>query len=237
MGIRPENFNKILKIFTIKNLKVTGIYTHLCVADSEKENDKTFTERQIKSFDKVLSCLKLQGIKLPKTHIQSSYGVLRGLENSYDYARVGISLYGMLSNSCDTEKWGIALKPVLSVKARVAMTGPLYAGEAAGYGLTYTASRDMQIAVITIGYADGIPRSLSNVGYVLINGEKAPIIGRVCMDSLTVDVTGIENVKSGDIAVVIGKSGEELITAGDIAEQSGTITNEILSRLGGRLER
>ncbi|MCL2718299.1 MAG: serine racemase VanT catalytic subunit [Lachnospiraceae bacterium] len=241
MGERSENIDKILAVLADKNLSVTGIYTHLCVADSEKASDIAYTEKQIESFNEVLLSIREQGIKLPKTHVQSSYGVLRGFDNSYDYARVGISLYGMLSNSCDTEKWGSGLKPVLSVKARVAMTGPLYAGEAAGYGLKFTALRDMKIATITIGYGDGIPRLLSDCnqsdGHVLINGSKAPVIGRICMDSLTVDVTDIKDVKSGDVAFIIGKSGEAEITAGDIAVQTGTITNEILSRLGARLEK
>lgn len=130
------------------------------------------------------------------------------------------------------------LYPVLSVKARVALTKELYAGESAGYGLQYVAESNRRIAVLSIGYADGIPRSLSyGHGKVLINKNEAPIVGYICMDQMLVDITNIPNVNSGDIAIIIGKSGQYEITAYDLAEASGTITNEVLSRLGNRLSR
>lgn len=132
----------------------------------------------------------------------------------------------------------VKLSPILSLKTRVAAIKDLFKGEAVGYGLQYTAEQDKKIAVLTIGYADGLPRSLSGgIGKVLINGSEAPIIGRICMDQTLVDITDIPNVKQGDIAVVIGKSGKSEITVYDIAEQAGTITNEVLSHLGNRLER
>ncbi|MHB1296874.1 MAG: alanine racemase C-terminal domain-containing protein [Anaerolineae bacterium] len=127
---------------------------------------------------------------------------------------------------------------MLSLKARVNTVKTVFAGEFVGYGFTFTAPKDMKIAVLTIGYADGLPRGLScGVGHVLINGHRASIVGRVCMDQTIVDVTDIETVERGDIAVVIGKSGEAEITACDIATQVGTISNEILGRLGIRLNR
>ena len=114
----------------------------------------------------------------------------------------------------------------------------LYQGEAAGYGLAYTANHDMQIATISIGYADGLPRELSHgKGSVLIDGYRAPIIGRICMDQTIVDVSNIPHVNTGDVAVIIGKSGAKENTAGQLAAQCNTITNELLSRLGTRLER
>jgi serine/alanine racemase len=120
----------------------------------------------------------------------------------------------------------------------VTLVKDLFAGEFAGYGLMHVATRDSKIAVVSIGYADGLPRALScGVGNVLINGSVAPIIGRICMDQTIVDVTGIPNVSPGDVAVLIGKSGDEEIAACDLAEQTDTISNEILSRLGKRLER
>jgi len=237
-GERSENIDNIIRIFNYGNLIITGIYTHLCVADSDNEADDNFSRLQTTRFNEVLLSLKEQGVKLPAAHVHSSYGVLRNLENPYDCTRVGISLYGMLSNKEDSEKWGTGLQPVLSLKARVGSVKTLYEGEPAGYGLTFTASRDMRIAIITIGYADGLPRELScGNGFVLINGKKAPIIGRVCMDSITVDITDIENVKSGDIAILIGKTDDFEITACDIAKMTNTISNEILSRLGARLNR
>lgn len=116
----------------------------------------------------------------------------------------------------------------MSIKARLAAVKKLFEDEAAGYGLQYTAEQDSKIAILTIGYADGLPRSLSCcAGSVLINGSEAPIIGRICMDLTLVEITDISNVMQGDIAVIVGKSGEHEITVYDIAEQEGTITNEI----------
>ena len=124
------------------------------------------------------------------------------------------------------------------MKARVALVKDLYAGETAGYGLGYMAESNRKIAVLSIGYADGIPRDLScGKGRVLIAGSEAPIIGLICMDQMLVDVTDIPDAAAGDTAVLIGASGSRQITAFDLAEQAGTITNEILSRLGRRLER
>lgn len=166
------------------------------------------------------------------------HGIQNKAELAADYVRPGIALYGILSSQADSSAWRGFLRPVLSLKARVSSVRPLYAGEATGYGAAYTAKKDMKIATISIGYADGLPRALSHGrGRVLINGYKAPILGRICMDQTIVDVSQIPHVQAGDIAVIIGKSGSLENTADALASQSGTITNELLSRLGGRLER
>lgn len=168
----------------------------------------------------------------------ASYGVLNYPQLAGDYARVGIALYGVLSTAEDTAKWQKELKPVLSLKTRIAAVKTLYRGESAGYGIQFTAASDMRIAVLAIGYADGLPRALSsNVGSVLIRGYHAPVIGRTCMDQTIVDVSGIAEVKAGEEAVLIGRSGDLKISVCDIVKQAGTITNEILSRMGARLER
>ena len=179
-----------------------------------------------------------RGLNCGKIHLLSSDGLLQYPELAGDYARVGIALYGVLSQGADMESCRIDLRPVLSVKARVALVKDLYAGETAGYGLGYIAESNRKIAVLSIGYADGIPRDLScGKGRVLIAGSEAPIIGLICMDQLLVDVTDIPDAAAGDTAVLIGTSGSRQITACDLAEQTGTITNEILSRLGNRLNR
>lgn len=155
-----------------------------------------------------------------------------------DYVRPGIVLYGMLSSRPDSDVWREFVRPVLSLKARITSIRMLYAGEAAGYGLAFTAEQDMRIATIAIGYADGLPRELSNgKGGVLIDGCRAPIIGRICMDQTIVDVSHIPHIRPGDVAVIIGKSGTQEITADALAQQCGTIANETLTRLGARLER
>ena len=215
-----------------------GIFTHLCADDVLQEREREFTLKQARAFYRLVEGLRSRGCVCPKIHLQSSYSVLNYPELFGDYARVGIALYGVLSTKKDTEKWKGVLKPVLSLKARVAAVKPLHEGEAVGYGLQFTAERQMRIAILSIGYADGLPRALSNgVGHALIRGVKAPILGRMCMDQTIVDVSRVPRVQAGDEAVLIGNSGREEITAADLADQAGTISNEILSRLGARLER
>jgi alanine racemase len=238
LGERSENVDNLCSIFEMKNLIVDGLFSHLSADDRLMPKDKAFTEAQVAAFHQTIRALKQHGITCPKTHLLASYGVINYPELAGDYARVGIALYGVLSTHEDTAVWNGSLQPVLSLKARVATVKSLYADESAGYGIGFTAEHDMKIASIAIGYADGLPRALSNgVGSVLINGCKAPIIGRICMDQTIVDISNIQDVKAGDIAVMIGCSNCERISAGDLAEQTGSITNEVLSRLGSRLER
>lgn len=238
LGERSENLEEICGMFECENLIIEGMFTHLCSSDSKAEDDVKYTRAQAAEFQKVISELRRRGYSCGKTHLLASSGLISYPELGGDYARTGIALYGVLSSRGGLQDCPVKLHPVLSIKARVALTKDLHEGEAAGYGLQYTADSDRKIAVLTVGYADGIPRALScGNGNVLLNGRKAPIIGRICMDQMLADITEIPDVRSGDIAVIIGKSGEKEITAYDLAEESGTITNELLSRLGSRLER
>ena len=185
----------------------------------------------------MLEYLKGKGIHPGKTHIQSSYGVLNYPELRCDYARIGIAMYGVLSN-LDSVKTPVDLRPVLTVKSKVISIRQIKAGEAVGYGRAYVATKDACVAVVAIGYADGIPRELScGKGVVLVHGEEAQIIGRICMDQMMIDITGIRRVQIGDVVTVIGSDMEEDISAEKVAIESDTITNELLSRLGERLER
>lgn len=235
LGIRCEDTEQIAAIYEIRNLVVDGIYTHLSACDSDGPESRSFTESQIAAFFQVIEVLKAKGCPCRGLHLLSSYGILNYPDAAADYVRPGIALYGLLSRDEDNNP---SLRPVLSLKAQVSSLRTLHSGESAGYGLSFTADRDMKLAVLSIGYADGLPRALSDGnGRVLINGYSAPVIGRVCMDQTLVDVSRIPKVAQGDTAVLIGRSGMQEITAGELAERCGTITNEILSRLGGRLER
>ena len=180
--------------------------------------------------------LAQRGIPRPKVHLLASHGLLNYPDLGGDYARVGIALYGLLSTEGDLNRAAPDLRPVLSLHARVAAVRELAPGQAAGYGLAFVAQRPTKVAVLTIGYGDGLPRTLPE-GEVLLHGRRAPMVGRMCMDQLLVDVTDLPTVAPGDEAVLLGASGQEAITAYDLARQSGTITNEILSRLGNRLPR
>lgn len=233
LGFDCDEISKIADVFSMKNISVKGIYTHLCAADSFSQDDVIFTENQISKFYNVLEILKAAGIKIPKTHIQSSYGLLNYPDIECDYVRAGVSLYGVLSKPNDDTRLKPDLKPVLSLKSRVVLVRDVKAGDTVGYGRAFTAEKDSKIAIISIGYADGLPRSLScgNTG-VMINGGKARIVGRICMDQTAVDVTDIDNVKVGTTVTVIGDG----ISAEAAAEDSGSITNELLSRLGRRLK-
>lgn len=235
LGERCENMEQICQIFEIDNLIIDGIMTHLSADEKASGREKEFTDHQAAEFYHVISELEKRGISCPPIHMQASYGILNYPELAGDYARVGIALYGVLSTLSDTLLWKESLSPVLSLKTRVALVKEIFAGESAGYGLEFTAEYTMRIAVLTIGYADGLPRSLSNGrGAVLIHGKKASIIGNICMDQTLVDISDIADVQAGDTAIVIGRSGMQEITVCDLADRAGTITNEILSRLGQR---
>ena len=237
LGIPYDRPDLIEKVWALPGLRVTGMFSHLCVSDRRTDAAEKYTQEQIQRFGVVRDYLHKNGIRGFRCHIQGSYDLLNYPEYSYDLSRPGIAIYGCLSSADDRVRAAVSLKPVLSLKARVASVKELPAGESAGYGLTYTADNTRRIAIVSAGYADGIPRSLSNCGEALVKGRKVPIIGRICMDQLTLDVTDVPEILPGDGAVFIGRSGKYRLTAEDMAEKAGTITNEILSRLGSRLHR
>lgn len=240
LGIRCEDVEHIAAVYQMKNLLVDGIFTHLSACDSAAPDCHAFTESQILAFRQVVKALSQEGVSCKGIHLLSSYGMLNYPGAAESYVRPGIALYGLFSTEADTRNLHeiCPLEPVLSLKARVASVRTLYAGESVGYGLAFTADHDMQIAVLSIGYADGLPRELScGNGSVLIGGQRAPIVGRICMDQTLIDVSQLSDVKQGDTAVLIGVSGSEQITAGELAGKCHTIANELLSRLGNRLER
>lgn len=236
LGVSFQYLNEILDIFSLSRLNVTGMFTHLCAADSKQADDVAFTHSQIRNFFILTEKLKQHGIRIP-VHIQSSYGILNYPGLPCQYARPGIILYGCYSDTAIDLVQRPALQPVLSLHSPIASVRRINSGETVGYGRTYQAAAPRRIAVLPMGYADGYPRSLSNKGHVLIHGCKAPVAGRICMDQMTVDVTDIPDVSPGDIATLIGKDGSEEIRAEEVAVLAGTITNELLSRLGSRLNR
>ena len=238
LGERCGDLAKIQRIFDCEFLRVTGVYSHLYEDNLALPSDRAAAFQQRGDLYRTVDRLKRAGRVIPKVHILASGGLLHCPELGGDYARVGIALYGQLPAFGEWRRAGSELEPVLSLKARIALVRDAAPGEGVGYGHEFRAKRNSKIAVALIGYGDGIPYRLSNgVGAALVLGRRAPVAGRVCMDQTLLDVTGIPRVKAGDTAVFIGKSGAEEITAGDIAERIGTIPNELLSRLGGRLER
>lgn len=234
IGIAADDFDAIEEVFAMKHLRVRGMYTHLCCADSKKEEDIDFTRGQIEKFFAVTEHLKKKGIPLPKIHIQGTFGLLNFPDVKCDYARMGIALYGVLSTPNDRCETDIDLRPALSLKARVIHIEDVKKGESVSYGRTFVAERDSRIALLAVGYGDGFPRALSGgKSPVIIEGRTAPIVGRICMDQLAVDVTDIDGVGIRSVATLVG--GEGKISAPAVADSMGSISNELFSRLGGRL--
>jgi len=237
LGVEPSNFEEIESIFRCKNLRIEGVATHFASSDSRSQGDVDFTNLQTERFSALVGALKGKGHDVGKLHTQASYGFLNYPGIECDYARLGIALYGVLSEDGETVAKP-SLRPVMSVRAYVAQVRDVGAGESVSYGRTYWTERPTRLATVSIGYADGVPRAMSGKGgFCAVHGRRAPIVGRICMDLMMIDVTGIDSVKAGDVVTVIGRDGGETIRCEDFAAASGTITNEVLSRLGGRLPK
>ena len=234
IGESYKNIDKLIEIYQMKNLEILGTYSHLCVSDSLKEDDKLFTNKQITNFFETIKTLQNLGYDTGKIHIQASYGILNYPELNCDYVRPGIIMYGVYSDEYENTKTKVNLKPVLSLKARITSIKEITQGESVSYGRIFKADKTMKIATVGIGYADGYPRNLSGKNAkVLVNGNYVNIIGRICMDQLVIDVSNLTKIEDGDIVTLIGE--EKQIKAEVVAQNSGTITNELLSRLGKRL--
>lgn len=234
LGIPSKDVAKIKKIFSMDNISVCGMYTHLCCPESREAEDIAFTRGQIADFYRLRDVLQRSGVNIPKIHIQSSYGLLNYPELCCDYVRAGIALYGAVTafDSCGA----VDFCPVLSLKSRIVLIRSVGKGESIGYGRNFRTVRESRIAILPVGYGDGYPRNLSGgKSSVLINGYKAPVIGRICMDQLAVDVTDIKGVSVGNIVTLIGKEGDEEISAAKVADCAGSISNELLCRMGARL--
>lgn len=233
-GDKPSECERIIRKFA-NVLDINGIFTHLCVADSSDESDKEFTKNQIDKFDTVAELLK--DMKLPYIHCCNSAGGIKYLDHckSNSIVRLGIVMYGLKPDIANTLPEGI--KSPLSWKSVVSMVKYVNAGEYLGYGRTYRVDKLMKVATVTTGYADGLNRHLSNNGFVLLHGQRAPILGRICMDQTLVDVTHIPNVKMGDKATILGVDGDIEYNADDMAQDLGTIGYEVLCNISKRVQR
>lgn len=237
LGERSDHIQELASIFACEKLQILGTFSHLCVADSQKMEDILFTKLQISAFFKTIEQLKEQGLNPGKLHLQSSYGVLNYPDLPLDYARFGIAMYGCYSTPDPDLMNRLPLRPVLSLHARISVIKDLKAGETVSYGRNFRAEAPMRIAAVTIGYADGLPRSLSNQQIpVLLHGRKTHIIGNICMDQLLIDITQIPTARPGDIVTLLGTDGPHTLRPEPLAEAAGTITNELLSRLNLREE-
>lgn len=228
-----ESVEAIHRISQMKNVCMEGIFTHFAKAD---EADKSFTQKQIQEFMWITQELKKKNVEFQYEHCANSAAIIDVPDANFDLVRAGISTYGLYPSE-DVHKDNVVLKPALALKSHVAFVKEIDAGTPISYGGTFVSERPMKIATIPVGYADGYPRNLSNVGYVLIRGKKAPIVGRVCMDQFMVDVTDIDGVSFGDNVTLIGKDGNETITVEDLGELSGRFNYEFVCDLGKRIPR
>ncbi len=217
----------------LPNLQITGAFMHFCVADSKKISDIEYTNQQYSLFCRAVSTLRDNfGIRLETIHCCNSAGTFAWKSFHLGMVRPGIILYGN-QPSDDVTLDGI--RPAMTLKARVALVKTIDAGDSLSYGRTFTSEKPMKIATITAGYADGYQRTMSNRGVFSINGKPAPIVGRVCMDQIMVDVSDIDNVKSGDTAILFGADAAD--SADKIAHETGTISYEILCNISRRVPR
>lgn len=233
IGVWHKNSLTFLKrISQIKGIRLEGLASHFAAADDQ---DSTFTDRQLNDFLKVSDEVGEMGIDIPLHHIANSAALIHNRETHLDMVRPGIMLYGVYPDP--RSRALIDLKPVLSLKTRIAYLKTVEPGRTISYGLTYLVKKKTRVATLPIGYGDGFSRAHSSRGEVLIRGQRAPIIGIVTMDQIMVDVGNIDGVAVGDEAVLIGEQGAERITAEEAAEKIGTISYEVLAQLGKRVSR
>lgn len=236
IGIRPdkEGLEFVKKLLKTEGLEAEGILTHFARAD---ETDKTSVLRQLSVFKDFIDEIETEtGYRIPVRHCDNSAGIIELPEGNMDVARAGIILYGLWPSD-EVRRDIVALKPALSLYSHIVYVKEIEAGTPVSYGGTFVSERKMKIATVPIGYGDGYPRSLSGKGYVLIHGKKADILGRICMDQFMVDVSGIENVKEGDLVTLIGVDGEERITMEELGDLSGRFNYELACNLGKRIPR
>lgn len=228
-----EGIETAKRIASLDALAVEGIFTHLARAD---EWDHAPAQQQIDRFRAFCGKLEEEGVSIPLKHCANSAGIIEFESANMDLVRAGIIIYGLMPSD-EVSADVIALQPVLSWKSTVAYVKTLPAGVPVSYGGTYITSEETAVATIPIGYGDGYPRLLSNRGFVLIRGRRAPIIGRVCMDQFMVDVTKIEGVSRGDTVTLIGKDQEEEIHMEELAGLCDTINYEIACNINKRVPR
>ncbi|MCM1122929.1 MAG: alanine racemase [Eubacterium sp.] len=236
IGIKPDE-NGIAfvdKVLHTKGIELEGMFTHFARAD---EADKTSAREQLWKFKDFTAQVEGRfSFSIPIKHCSNSAGIVELPEANMDVVRAGITLYGLWPSD-KVAKDIVDLKPVLSLKSRIVYVKEVEAGTPVSYGGTYVTPGKMRIATIPVGYGDGYPRGLSNKGYVLIRGRKAPILGRVCMDQFMVNVEDIPDAEEGDEVTLIGADGAYRITMEELGELSGRFNYEFACGLGKRIPR
>ncbi len=238
IGIHPddEGVTLIRRIAGLPGLEIEGIFTHFATAD---EADRTKTYHQMTLFREYVDRIERDlGIRIPMRHCSNSAGIVEIPEANMDAVRAGIILYGLWPSDEVQADGKIQLRPMLSLKSRVVYVKTVPEGQEISYGGTFTTTRDTRVATVCIGYGDGYPRSLSNLGDVIIKGQRVPILGRVCMDQFMIDVTDVRvPVRVGDQVTLIGREGDACITMEELGALSGRFNYELACDIGKRIPR
>jgi alanine racemase len=233
IGLLAAEFDSWLpKIKKLRALKIEGVFSHFSHAESVEGG---YTRQQLRIFQRVVERLRAEGISPSLVHLANSAATITLPQAYFDMVRPGLMLYGIYPSPAMASQ--ICLKPVLSWKTRILQLKKVPAGSSISYGQTFITKRESLIATLPIGYADGYPRLLSNRGEVLINGKRAAVAGRVCMDLTMIDVTDIEKIQPGDEVVLLGRQGDAEISADEMAAWANTISYEILTSISNRVPR
>ena len=236
IGIQPDKngLEFVGKVFQKEHIEIEGIFTHFAKADYEEKQE---AYEQYHNFCKFIEKTEeIYQYSIPIKHCANSAAILEMKDTQMDMVRAGIAMYGLWPSE-EINKENHLLKPAFSLHSQIVFIKTVPIGTEISYGGTFTTKKETKVATIPAGYGDGYPRSLSNTGYVLIHGQKAPVLGRICMDQFMVDVTQIEGVKEGDEVVLIGKQQEEIITMEELGEQSGRFNYELACDIGKRVPR
>ena len=228
-----ECLEEIRCIYELSDVRIEGLFTHFARAD---EYDRSPAMVQLKRYLDFAELLEKNGIHIPLHHCSNSAGIIRVPEANMDMVRAGITIYGIYPSD-EVEKDIVKLKPVMELKSHVSYVKDVQPDTEVSYGGTFVTSRPTRMATIPVGYADGYPRQLSGKGWVLIHGKKAPICGRVCMDQFMVDVTEISDVKTGDEVTLLGRDGDEFISADTLGDLSGRFSYEFVCDINKRVPR
>lgn len=230
--VNDENADMCKKISQLSGIKAEGLFSHFATAD---EKDLTKTNNQIKLFKKFVTMLEERKIDVPIKHICNSAGIMM-VDDYFDMVRSGIVTYGLYpSDEVDTER--LALRPAMEWKTHISFVKTLEAGREISYGGTYVTKKDTVVATVPVGYADGYPRCLSNIGKVIVGGHYANIIGRVCMDQFMIDVTDIPDVNIEDEVTLVGTDGDAVLTMEEVANNAHSFNYELPCKIARRVPR
>lgn len=235
IGFTPtlESAKLVAKLARLPQIELEGLFSHFSCADME---DKTYSRMQWERFDSFAELLAAEGVSIPVKHLCNSAGIMEFSHHRLDMVRSGIITYGLYPSD-EVDMQALELRAALEWKAHIVNVMDVPAGVGISYGATYVTQTPRKIATVSIGYGDGYPRNLSNKGYVLVHGSRAPITGRVCMDQMMIDVTGIDGVKTEDEVTLVGRDGGGCISMEEIAALAGTFNYEFACNIGKRVPR